>query len=188
VKAEATERPAYQPTVVEEPSALTFEVPEEGETPPPESSGDGLSAPTPKQPPKPRQKTPAEQDAERVAAAQAAAAAEAAAQEEQRRLQQAQAPSFQVPAEVVETYESRRAVQFHVRPDVAMVTINGVKIGKADDWDGFGGGKTYSFPREGDYYAELTADGFQSAWVKISILPTAKELTAKVRTKLQKNQ
>ena len=95
---------------------------------------------------------------------------------------------FAVPSEVAETYEARRAVQFHVRPDSAMVTINGIKIGKADDWDGFGvGSRTYTFPREGDYYAELNAEGYQTTWVKISISPAAKELTVKVRTKLPKN-
>jgi hypothetical protein len=189
VKVEATERPAYAPTVTEDPPPqLSFEVPDQGETPPPESSGDGLSAPTPKLPPKPKPKTPAQLQAEADAAALVAAQAEAEeAAKRQQEQEQARPTGFAVPAEVSETFEARRAVQFHVRPDSAMVTINGVRIGPADDWDGFGGGKTYAFPREGDYYAELTADGFQSVWVKISISPTAKELTAKVRTKLVKN-
>jgi serine/threonine-protein kinase len=178
IKVEPTERPAYQVPVETAPAEpqLTFEIPEE--EPPPESSGDGITpGTTPKRPPAEKKPAkPAETPAAETTAG-ATAQSESAS---------AQPAGFTVPTAVAETYVSRRAAQFHVRPDSAIVTINGVTIGKADDWDGFGGGKTYSFPRDGDYYAELVAPGYQTAWIKISIQPDAKDLTAKIRTKLVK--
>jgi len=96
---------------------------------------------------------------------------------------------FVVPqVEIAETYEARRAVEFHVRPDSAIVTINGVTIGKADDWDGFGGGKPYPIPYEGDYYVELTAPGYQTTWIKIRISQGARIDTERIRTKLPKTE
>ncbi len=186
LKVEATERPAYVPAQADDAAAteLTFAIPEEGEEPPPESSGDGItSGTTPKKPVVDKKAKAAAEAAEAQARAEAQAQAEAQAAA----AEAAQPAGFSIPAQVDETYDSKRAVQFHVRPDAAIVTINGVRIGKADDWDGFGGGKTYSFPREGDYYAELALNGYQTAWVKISIRADAKELTAKVKTKLVKN-
>jgi len=101
----------------------------------------------------------------------------------------ASAGAFQVPqVEIAETYEARRVVEFRVRPDTAIVTINGVTIGKADDWDGFGGGKPYPIPYPGDYYVQLSAPGFQTTWIKIVISPGARDDTARIRTRMPKSQ
>jgi len=100
---------------------------------------------------------------------------------------QAQAPVFTVPqVEIAETYDARKGAEFHVRPDSAMVTINGVTIGTADDWDGFAGGRQYPFGAPGSYYVELTAPGYKTAWVKIIVKNDARADFARVRTKLEK--
>jgi len=100
---------------------------------------------------------------------------------------QTQAPAFTVPeVEIAETYDARKGAEFHVRPDSAMVTINGVTIGKADDWDGFAGGRQYPFGAPGSYFVELTAPGYKTAWVKIVVKNDARADFARVRTKLEK--
>lgn len=87
---------------------------------------------------------------------------------------------------IVEEYLCRERVEFHVSPDKATVTINGVTIGIADDWDGVGGGKPFVFPGPGVYYAYFTLDRYESAWVKITVSPDAPDALAKVRTKLKR--
>jgi serine/threonine-protein kinase len=107
--------------------------------------------------------------------------------QEQAQSQTQQAPRFEVPqVEFAETYETRRAVEFHVRPDSAIVTINGVRIGKADDWDGFAGGRQYAFTASGNYYAEFSLPGHRTTWVRIVVNPDARDAVARVRTKLPK--
>jgi len=196
VQVQATERPTFDPATpsVAEPGQLTIAIPEEGaEESPPETSGDGLSgggsavkvASEPVKRPAssgrtaagsrptsaPRDDAPAESAAEPTAEASTAAASTA----------------FAIPqVELAETVEARRAVLFQIRPDSAQLTINGVAIGKADDWDGFAGGKPYTIPYAGDYYVEAKAEGYGTKWIKIVISPTARELTARVRTRLEK--
>jgi hypothetical protein len=102
---------------------------------------------------------------------------------------QRQASRFQVPqVEFAEVYEAREEVEFHVRPDSAIVTINGVAIGKADDWDGFAGGRKYPFAQPGNYYVELTAPGYQTTWIRIVVKRDAPAKVTRVRTKLEKTQ
>ena len=66
-----------------------------------------------------------------------------------------------------------------------MVTINGARIGIADDWDGTGGGKEYVFPAPGIYVVRLDAEGYQTAWVRIIVRPEAKKKVVDVDTDLE---
>jgi serine/threonine-protein kinase len=184
------ERPT-QPSTGDRPatSDLVISVPDEGENPA-ESSGDGLGespAPPPERPaasprvtpPKPEKK-PAAQAPVETPVEKPEAPAETPAQSPQQ-------PTFVVPqVAIAETYMARRGAEFHVRPDQAIVTINGVTIGKADDWDGFAGGRQYPFSQAGTYFVELTAPGFKTSWVKIVVKPDARDNIARVRTKLDK--
>jgi eukaryotic-like serine/threonine-protein kinase len=191
VQVQATERPPAPPPTMDLAEApLTVFVPDErAEEPPAESSGDGLSAPTPRQ----QQTLGAESARPRVdsrAQQQAPAATETRQAAESATAQaRTQAPAFTLPAvDIVETYEARRFAEFRVRPSSATVTINGVTIGIADDWDNFGGGKPYPFPYAGDYYVELAANGYESAWIRITIKPDARDQSVRVNTRLKKSQ
>jgi len=200
VQVAATERPRFDPTVPTEanPGQLTISIPEEGapapptdEVTPPETTGDGLSggsaAAKPQAPRKTAPKTPAAnqpvqtQQVDNSAASSAASSSAAATTQK--------AAPFAVPqVEIAETVEARRAVLFQIRPDSARITINGVDIGEADDWDGFGAGKPYAIPYAGDYYAEIQAPGYRTIWVKIVISPEARDVTARIKTRMSKDK
>ncbi len=187
VQVQTVERAAPPPSDATD-SQLTETIPEEEleEVPPPESSGDGLSAPTPSRPVTPTKPRLPGSDSE---AGSGGAGATVAAGDASQPANASSPAGFVVPqVAIAEEYESKRGVQFHVRPDETVVTINGVAIGIADQWDGFGGGKTYNIPAHGEYYVELKANGYQTAWIRLTIKPDARETTVKVRTKLAKNQ
>ena len=199
VQVQATERPTFDPATPSEsaPGQLTIAIPEEGvEESPPETSGDGLSgggsavkvADDPAQRPAgsrtttPRQRAAPEANRDSAPTTDTAMGAESPGTA-------ATSTAFSIPqVEIAETVEARRAVLFQIRPDDARLTINGVDIGIADDWDGFGGGKPYAIPYAGDYYVEIKADGFATKWIKIVISPNARELTARIRTRLEKSK
>src|SRR6185436_9875460 len=44
---------------------------------------------------------------------------------------------------VLQVFHASKGAQFNVSPEEAIVTVNGRRLGTADDWDGKGGGKTY---------------------------------------------
>lgn len=90
-----------------------------------------------------------------------------------------------------EYFEGRRACRFDVDPEDAIVTVNGKVLGKADDWDGVGGGQVFPFfapdgtYRPGPYYVKLTLHGYRSAWVKIVGNPNAEDDCVSVNTELK---
>ncbi|MCM2268748.1 MAG: serine/threonine protein kinase [Thermoanaerobaculia bacterium] len=194
VQVQATSRPTFDPTTASEsaPGTLSIAVPEEiPDDTPSETSGDGISGggntvKIIQEPAPPRnaagtrgaatRPTTAPETTPEVARDAGATTAGAAT-----------STAFAVPqVAIAETVEARRAVLFQIRPDASRLVINGVDIGVADDWDGFGGGKPYAIPYAGDYYVEITADGYETKWVKIVISPDARELTARIRTRLEK--
>jgi two-component system chemotaxis sensor kinase CheA len=81
-------------------------------------------------------------------------------------------------------FETRRAAEFHVDPEDALVTVDGSPIGVADDWDDVGGGKQYVFPGPGEYLVQLSLAGYRTAWIKIVVSPGAKRDVANVDTNL----
>lgn len=91
---------------------------------------------------------------------------------------------FVPPVSVAEVFECRRGAEFHVSPDEATVSIDGRRIGKADDWDGSGGGRVYYFRRPGTYYARFALRGYRTTWVKIVVRPGAPEEVVDVDTNL----
>ncbi len=194
-EAPASQKPA---TSAAGQTELTISVPEVAQTPP-ESTGEGLSEAQPPAQAATPPTTSSPQVARTSNPAKAKSASAPARQEEapaQQPTQQASAaapqrPVFQVPpaSQVKETYEARRAVQFTVRPTSAVIKINGVDIGTAGDWDSFlGAGRPYPIPTPGDYYVELSADGYKTLWIKISIREDAHDLTARIRTRLDKDK
>jgi hypothetical protein len=91
--------------------------------------------------------------------------------------------AMRVPVDGV--FECKRGVEFHVSPEEAMVEVNGHQIGKADDWDGMGGGQVFFFPHPGVYLARFTLEGYRSALVRIIVRPAAKLEVVKVDTELE---
>ncbi len=83
-----------------------------------------------------------------------------------------------------ELFACRRGAEFHVDPEDALVTVAGRLLGKADDWDGMGGGKAYIFPGPGQYLVQLELAGFRTTWIRIDVTPDAKEEIVDVDTEL----
>jgi serine/threonine-protein kinase len=83
------------------------------------------------------------------------------------------------------TFEARSTAEFHVSPEETVVTIDGRRIGIADDWDGRGGGKKYVFPGPGSYLVELSLEGYRTTWVRVVISPDARRKNADVDTELE---
>jgi hypothetical protein len=79
------------------------------------------------------------------------------------------------------------AAEFHVSPEEAVVAIDGVVIGKADDWDGMGGGKAWVFPGPGTYLVRLEAEGYRTVWVQVVVRAGADEDVVDVDTDLEEN-
>jgi len=75
-------------------------------------------------------------------------------------------------------------VEFHVSPEETVVSIDGRRIGIADDWDGSGGGRAYDFRAPGTYYARLSLRGYRTTWIKIVARPGAEEEIVDVTTSL----
>jgi serine/threonine-protein kinase len=88
---------------------------------------------------------------------------------------------------VIAVFYCQRGAEFNVSPEEAIVTVGGEEIGKADDWDGKGGGKTYVFARPGKHYVKLALPGFRTTWIEIIVAPTAEDEIADVDTKLPKD-
>jgi len=83
------------------------------------------------------------------------------------------------------TFYCRQGAEFDVDPEDAIFAIDDVVIGKVDDFDGKGGGKTYNFRGPGTYIARFTMKGYRTAWVKIVVTPNASESVISVDTELR---
>ena len=84
---------------------------------------------------------------------------------------------------LVAVFKARKAANPDVSPDDAEVTVDGLQIGKADDWND----KLYKFDGPGSYYVKLSLKGYRTAWIKIVISEDASEKVAEVDTKLRKD-
>ncbi|MFN7942929.1 MAG: protein kinase [Thermoanaerobaculia bacterium] len=89
---------------------------------------------------------------------------------------------------IAETFICREAAEFHVDPEDTMIEIDGTPIGKADDWDGMGGGKAYKFPGPGEYTVKLSLAKFKTAWIKIVVTPSSRTKTVNVDTELEEDK
>lgn len=95
------------------------------------------------------------------------------------------APSPVAPAlPVSQVFHCRKGAEFNVSPEEAVVSIDGQRLGIADDWDGTGGGKTYRFAGPGTYDVVLTLDGYRTARVQIVVSADAEDDIADVDTEL----
>jgi len=83
-----------------------------------------------------------------------------------------------------EVFSCRRGAEFHVEPEEALVTVEGRLLGKADDWDGMGGGQTYLFPGPGSYLVRLELAGFRTTWIRVDVTPGAEDEIVDVDTEL----
>jgi hypothetical protein len=88
---------------------------------------------------------------------------------------------------VVAVFYCQRGAEFNVSPEEAIVTVDGEELGKADDWDGKGGGQTYVFPRPGKHYVKLALPGFRTTWIEVIVTPTAEDEIADIDTNLPKD-
>ena len=73
-------------------------------------------------------------------------------------------------------------------PEEAIVTVNGLRLGTADDWDGKGGGKTYQFAGPGTYDVLLSLDGYEPARIQVVVAADAEDDVADVDTELQERE
>ncbi len=89
---------------------------------------------------------------------------------------------------VVATFKCKKGVKFSLSPEEAEITIDGTKIGTADDWDDAGGGTVFEFATKGVHYARIALAGYQTAWVKIVVDPAATDDIADVDSDLKKEK
>ncbi|MEO7795693.1 MAG: hypothetical protein ABIV06_13065, partial [Thermoanaerobaculia bacterium] len=94
-------------------------------------------------------------------------------------------PTPEPPPPIAAVFKCRRGAEFRVDPEEVLVTVDGQLLGKADDWDGAGGGKAYIFPAEGDHLVKLALTGFRSVWVKVVVTPSAKRDIVAIDTELE---
>jgi hypothetical protein len=83
-------------------------------------------------------------------------------------------------ANVVAIFYCQRGAEFNVTPDDAIVTVEGKVIGKADDWDGKGDGRTYMLSRPGRHLVKLARQGYRTTWIEIVVSPMAQDEIADV--------
>jgi serine/threonine-protein kinase len=83
------------------------------------------------------------------------------------------------------SFQTRSTAEFHVSPEDTVVTVDGQRIGIADDWDGIGGGQKYKFPGPGSYLIELSLEGYKTAYVRVLVTPDAKRANVNVDTDLE---
>jgi hypothetical protein len=81
---------------------------------------------------------------------------------------------------VVAIFYCQRGAEFNVTPEDAIVTVDGKVIGKADDWDGKGGGRTYIFSRPGRHLVKLALRGYRTNWIEIVVSSMAQDEIADV--------
>ncbi len=94
------------------------------------------------------------------------------------------APAYSPPAAISEVLSCREGVEFHTDPEEATVSIDGRRIGVADDWDGMGGGKAWrSSP--GTYVACMSGPALQTVCVEIHLDPGARKKICDVDTDLE---
>jgi eukaryotic-like serine/threonine-protein kinase len=86
---------------------------------------------------------------------------------------------------VSQVFRCREGAEFNVSPEEAVVTIDGRRLGIADDWDGKGGGKTYRFAAPGTYDVVLSLDGYRTARVQVVVSADADDKNADVDTELE---
>ena len=88
-----------------------------------------------------------------------------------------------VPA-VAAIFYCQRGAEFNVSPEDTIVTVDGTEIGKADDWDGKGGGQTYIFSRPGTHRVKLALPGYRTTWIEVVVDPAANDEIVDVDTTL----
>ncbi|OFV82106.1 MAG: hypothetical protein A2Y78_13150 [Acidobacteria bacterium RBG_13_68_16] len=88
-----------------------------------------------------------------------------------------------VPA-VAAIFYCQRGAEFNVSPEETIVSVDGKEIGKADDWDGKGGGQTYVFSRPGKHRVKLALPGYRTTWIEVVVDPAANDEIVDVDTTL----
>jgi TIR domain-containing protein len=84
---------------------------------------------------------------------------------------------------VYATYVCRRGAKFSIDPDKATVTIDGHRVGIAEDFYHH----AYTFSRSGTHYARLSLRGYRSETVKIVVRPTAEDENTDVKLDLRRS-
>ncbi len=96
------------------------------------------------------------------------------------------APAAEKGVPISKTYECRESAVFNVDPEEAEVTVDGHRIGTADDWDDAGGGKKYKFQSPGVHIVKLSLEGYETMWLKFVVRSGAELKTADVDLDMKK--
>jgi hypothetical protein len=93
-------------------------------------------------------------------------------------------PAYVPPVAVSEVLTCREGVKFQTDPEEAVVSVDGSRLGLADDWDGAGGGKAWR-PGPGTYVACMSGPSLRTACVELRLQPGAKAKFCEVETELE---
>ncbi len=77
------------------------------------------------------------------------------------------------PERVDAVYETRGSVRFTSSPEQARLTVDGVYVGIADDWDNRGGGRALPFGKPGPHYVRMELPGYRPKVLQIDVIPEA---------------
>jgi hypothetical protein len=90
-----------------------------------------------------------------------------------------------LPGGVERVYRTRSAARFAVRPEQARIWVNGRYVGIADDWDGWGGGRVYPFPK-GLHRVRLELPGYRTLELAVLAGGDASVDTVKIEDRLDR--
>lgn len=91
----------------------------------------------------------------------------------------AAAPRPTPTPQLAESLTCRRGIRFDVKPDTALVTINGEPVGEAGRWEDED--DALELPRPGVYYVRLSCRGCRTAWFKVTVDPDADDKIVKIK-------
>ena len=82
------------------------------------------------------------------------------------------------------TFSCVETAEFNVDPEDALIYVNGSLLGKADDWDGMGGGEAWE-PGFGSYTVRLELEDYETKWIRIVFSENGEEDECDIDTELE---
>lgn len=92
-------------------------------------------------------------------------------------------PSPTPTPELADSFVCRKGIYFDVKPDRALVTINGEPIGKASQWKEKD--DAFELRREGVYFVRLSCPDCSTLWFKVTADDEADDKLVEIKARLR---